>query len=98
MFRKGTVQIDGKDIPIKGSSSGDGACHSSNWCHSSFLGMYCCPLCHIEKKDIMEYDLDVLKNIEMRTRDSIRMNTHRQPSGDKKCRGCNLWVCETDEQ
>ena len=60
--------------------------------------MFCCPLCHIKLCDIMEYEPTFLKKIKKRTKETIQINTHTKSTGDEKCPGCDLWVCDTEAE
>ena len=98
IFKSGSVTIDGKVLPVEPTSSADGAAHNSNYCKSSFLSTFSCPFCCIELNDCMEYNVEFLSTIRQRTLTSIRRNTHRQSSGTEKCSGCDLWVCDTQDE
>ena len=98
IFKSGGTTIDGKWLPVQPSLSADGALIRSSYCNGSFLGEFPCPFCEIKLQDLVEYDIEFLKSTEQRTIQSIRRNSHRQSSGTEKCKGCDLWVCETEDE
>ena len=97
MFKAGTVTLEGKVWPVVPRLSGDGAYLNSCFAHSSFLSSFPCPLCRIQKQDLVETRLSVVKAVEKRTLTSIRQMTHRECSVGAPCEGCGLWVCDTEE-